>query len=115
MKKTKTTTRKRRTRKEDPRGIVVVDERYRQSNDPAQLKLLTKIQVKLRQLGSRHNVVPSLKLVLEIENLERYRAEHLKHAEILAEGIQMAEKSKLYKRLKAEFEAAKVEDAFKFT
>lgn len=105
-----------RNRKPDPRGIVIIEEQFKQANDPAQLKLLTKIQVYLREQGSRFGVVPSLHLTVEIDKLRRLEKDTLAQAQMLRDAIAMAEKTKLYKRLLETSQSTlKAEDAFKFT
>jgi transcription elongation factor Elf1 len=105
-------------RREDPRGVVSPTEpTFRPSNDPEQTKLLVKVQVMLREKGSRNSVVPNLCVLTEVARLRKVEAEYLAQAGYIRAAIDMVEGTKLYKALdkakKAEPLAAK--DAFKFT
>ena len=104
MKSEKTGTKKKGT-KGKKSEVIQPPSRFNPSNDPKQDKFLKKVNDLLRETDSIHRVIPTNKVLVEIERLGDKLAYHEAQAAKLGIVIGTAKGTKLYDRLRKEAEA----------
>lgn len=94
----KKTTRKKGTGAKASAYKLEIEPSFKKSGDPAQLKLLTKVQAYLRDGRSRHSVVPSLCTPVELRRLKNLVDEYKGQTALLEKAVAMIEKSPAHKK-----------------
>lgn len=101
---TKKTTVKKKGTKGKKSAVIQPPSRFQPSNDPKQDKFLAKVNDLLYETGSVHRVIPSNRVLVEVERLERKMAEHQAQYEKIGIVLGTVKGTKLYARLAKEAE-----------